>query len=110
MSVEDNSVTFYYCNSVLSFWKDSSIWKHVGFPALCGHIDGKKPCHKIFLKDNNELTRFFQLSSEAIDRYKNEENEYSWGCTLKLTLEPAGYNSYTIRTCEVHKGRFCAAK
>jgi hypothetical protein len=95
---------------VLSQWKDSSLWSYVGFPALCGHIDGKKSCTKIFLKDNDELDRFTQLKVEAKNKYKNEGNEFDWGCTLKLTLEPSDYNTYTIKSCEVHKGRFCAAK
>lgn len=110
MNTENNLVTFYYCNSVLSLWKDASTWSYIGFPTLCGHIDGKKPCNKIFLKDSDELDRFDYLRVEAITKYKDEGNEYDWGCTLKLTLEPAEYNTYTIKTCEVHKGRFCAAK
>lgn len=105
-SISPAPVTFYYCNST---WKDLSVWSCVGFPALCGHMNGQK-CEKIFLKDSNELRIFNQLKSEAIFEYEKKGNKYGTNCTLKLILQPFAYNIYTIKTCQVHKGRFCGAK
>lgn len=102
--------TFYYCNSVLSLYKDSTLWSYVGFPALCGHIDGCSKCTKIYLKDNAELTNFDNLRRDAIKRFEDEGNKFNFTCTLKLILEPAQFNTFTITSCEVWEKRYCPAK
>ena len=106
-------MTFYYCNSVMQNFKDASIWSYIGFPALCGHLNGSK-CKKIFLSNSGELKFFHTLRANAINRYNqnNENDKFNWSNILKLELVPDPHykNTYSVVSCDVHKGRFCPAK
>lgn len=112
MSTDTELVVFYHCHCVTSFLKDSSPWNYTGYHCLCGHIDGKRTCTKIWLANQKEKENFIRLSEEAINNYNNTGKEYSWGNTLKLTLKPKGmyFATYEIINCEVHDRRFCTAK
>lgn len=122
ITMEDNNkVTFHYCNSVFQPWKNYSMWKYVGFPALSGHFDKDQcgtnnKCEQIFLPNNDELKKLGKLLTNAQQKYNTDNSKpddaFSWAHTYKLELVPDNYykNTYTVISCTAQKGRFCPAK
>jgi hypothetical protein len=106
-------VTFYYCNSVLQPFKDTSMWNYLSFYTICGHMEGKIKCEKIFLSNFDEKNKFLVMCDCAIKKH-NEENaeKFDWQHTLKFTLmKDTKYSDrYKVIDCSVHNERFCTAK
>jgi len=105
----DNRIV-YTCNKVVNI--SINPWALFGFPSLSCHNKQGDKCTTIYLLNKKEQQKYFRLRRNAFMKYKyNIRNDMSQENTYRLELKPCKYkNTYTVSKCEIHEGRFCAAK